>query len=172
MKTKQLALDAMLAAMCAVLGYLSADFGNFKFTFEDVPVILAALMFGGVDGLAVGSIGSLIYQLLHYGVSVTTPLWILPHALCGLIVGLYAKRREFRLTQTQALMIIVLSELLITVLNTGVIYLDSVIYGYYSFAYVFGTVVIRFAVCIVKAVVFALVIPRLADAIRRNLRHA
>lgn len=162
----------MLAAMCAVLGYFSLDLGNFKFTFEDVPVILAALMFGGVDGLAVGGIGSLVYQLLHYGVSVTTPLWILPHAVCGLLVGLYAKRREFKLTRTQALTVIVLSELLITVLNTGVIYLDSIIYGYYSFAYVFGTVVIRFAVCILKSVVFALVIPRLADAIRRNLRYA
>ena len=30
MKTRQLALDAMLAAMCAVLGAVSLDFGNLK----------------------------------------------------------------------------------------------------------------------------------------------
>ena len=32
-KTRQLALNAVLAAMCAALGYLSLDFGNLKITF-------------------------------------------------------------------------------------------------------------------------------------------
>ena len=91
MTTRKLAADAVLAAMCAVLGALSLDFGNLKITFESLPVLLAALAFGPLDGLAVGGIGTLIYQLLRYGVSVTTPLWILPYALCGLLVGLYAK---------------------------------------------------------------------------------
>ena len=44
--TKQLTLDAMLAAMCAVLGYLAIDTGTVKVTFESVPVLIAALMFG------------------------------------------------------------------------------------------------------------------------------
>jgi len=171
MKTKQLAIDAMLAAMCAVLGYLSINFGNMKVTFEGVPVLVAALMFGAVDGLAVGGVGTLIYQLLYYGISVTTPLWILPHTLAGFLVGLYVQRRGFRLTKTQSMLLIVFSELLITVLNTAVMYIDSKIFGYYSFAYVFGTVVIRFAVCIVRAVVYALVIPRLVDAVSERLRR-
>ena len=95
--TKQLALDAMLAAMCAVLGYLSLDFGNLKVTFESVPILLGALLFGPADGAAVGLVGTLIYQLLRYGGAVTTPLWIAPYVLCGLLVGLYAKRNGFAL---------------------------------------------------------------------------
>ena len=40
MKTKQLTLDAMLAAMCAVLGYVALDMGNIKITFESLPILL------------------------------------------------------------------------------------------------------------------------------------
>ena len=77
-KTKKLAMDSMLAAMCAVLGYLSLDFGNLKITFESVPILLGALLLGPIDGMAIGGVGTLLYQLVRYGVSVTTPLWILP----------------------------------------------------------------------------------------------
>ena len=77
-KTKKLAMDSMLAAMCAVLGYLSLDFGNLKITFESVPILLGALLLGPIDGMAIGGVGTLLYQLVRYGVSVTTLLWILP----------------------------------------------------------------------------------------------
>ena len=73
-KTKKLAMDSMLAAMCAVLGYLSLDFGNLKITFESVPILLGALLLGPIDGMAIGGVGTLLYQLVRYGVSVTTPL--------------------------------------------------------------------------------------------------
>ena len=95
-KTRQLALNAVLAAMCAALGYLSLDFGNLKITFESVPILIGALLFGGLDGAAIGAVGTLIYQLLRYGVTVTTPLWILPYVLCGLVVGVYARRHDFQ----------------------------------------------------------------------------
>ena len=143
MTTRKLAADAVLAAMCAVLGALSLDFGNLKITFESLPVLLAALAFGPLDGLAVGGIGTLIYQLLRYGVSVTTPLWILPYALCGLLVGLYAKKLGFVFSGKQLAWAVFLSSLLIFVLNTGVLWLDSIVYGYYSAVYIFGSFVPR-----------------------------
>ena len=37
MKTRQLTMDAALAAMCAVLGAVSIDLGNLKFSFESLP---------------------------------------------------------------------------------------------------------------------------------------
>ena len=59
MKTRQLALDAILAAMCAVLGAVSIDLGNLKISFESLPVLLGALLFGPLDALAVGGVGNL-----------------------------------------------------------------------------------------------------------------
>lgn len=167
-KTKQLAFDAMLAAMCAVLGYLSLDFGNLKITFESVPILIGALLFGPLDGAAVGFVGTLIYQLLRYGVSATTLLWIAPYVICGALVGLYAKGRRFSLTQAQVIFIVVANELLITALNTVVLYIDSHIYGYYTPAFIFGSLALRIVICVGKALAYSFALPPLLDALRRG----
>lgn len=67
MKTRKLALNAVLAAMCAALGALALDLNSIKITFESFPILLGALLFGPLDGLAVGFVGTLLYQLLRYG---------------------------------------------------------------------------------------------------------
>ena len=166
--TRQLAFDAVLAAMCAVLGYVSLDAGNLKLTFESVPILVGALLFGPADGAAVGFAGTLIYQLLRYGVSATTLLWILPYVLCGALVGAYARRRNFALDQRQMLCAVVTNELLITALNTLVLYIDSRIYGYYSAAYIFGSLALRVVICIVKATAYSFALPPLLSALRNG----
>lgn len=169
MKTKKLAVNAILAAMCAVLGYLSLDFGNLKLTFESLPVLMAALMFGPIDAVAVGGIGTLIYQLLRYGFSATTLLWILPYVLCGLLAGLYARRHGFELSTRQLAFIVFTVSILIFVLNTLVLYIDSRIYGYYSAVFIFGSLPARIAVALGKAAAFTALLPGLMKAARRGL---
>ena len=157
--TKQLTVNALLAALCAVLGYVALDIGNFKLTFESVPVLMAGLMYGPLSGVLVGGVGTFIYQLLRYGMSATTALWILPYIMTGLISGLYAKKAEFMNTNRQLRLIIMLMELLIFVLNSFVIYIDSIVYSYYSPVYVFGTIPLRFVVALIKGVAFGALIP-------------
>ena len=170
MKTRQLTMDAALAAMCAVLGAVSIDLGNLKFSFESLPVIIGALLFGPVDGLLIGGIGTFLYQFLRYGLTVTTPLWILPYVLCGLIVGLYARKRSFELSRRQLAFIITLASVLIFILNTAVLYIDSKVYGYYSAVYIFGTIVPRTLICFAKAAVFSAVMPMLLAAAKKVLK--
>lgn len=165
--TKQMALDAVLAAVCAVLGYYGPDFGNLKITFEGLPVLLAALLLSPLDGAVVGGIGTLLYQLLRYGVTATTPLWILPYVLCGLLVGLIADRCAPEKTYLRLGLTVLAGEGLIFLLNTLVIYLDSKIYGYYSFAYVFGSFFLRAGICAAKTVLYAALLPTLLAALRR-----
>lgn len=165
--TKQLVTDAMLAAMCAVLGYVALDMGNIKITFESLPILLGALMFGPLDGLLIGFVGTGIYQLIKYGIDVTTLLWMLPYMLFGFLVGLYAKKRDFKLSIGQIILIVTLGELLIFVLNTGVMYIDSKIKGYYSQPYVFGNTFLRFIVCVVKSAVFPFLLRPLISAVKR-----
>lgn len=165
----QLVTDAMLCAVCAILGYVSLDLTSIKITFESLPILLAALMFGPVDGAMVGAVGTLIYQLLRYGFSATTFLWMLPYIICGFIVGFYAKKHNFSLSRRQVLVLVILNELLITILNTGVIYVDSKLYGYYSLALITGSLAVRFAVCIVKAVIFGFILHPLITALRKNV---
>ena len=169
--TRQLAMDAMLAAMCAVLANLALDFTSVKITFESVPVLIAALLFGPFDGMAVGFTGTTIYQLLRHGVTVTTPLWILPYVLCGLIAGAYAKRKKFAISQARMIMIVVLAELAVTGVNTGALYIDSNLFGYYFPGFITGVLALRLVICVVKAVAYAMLLPLLLPQLRKILRR-
>jgi len=170
MNAKQLTVDAMLAAMCAVLGYLALDMGNIKITFESLPILVGALLFGPVDGMLIGGIGTFIYQLLRYGVSATTLLWILPYVVCGAIMGLGARMGKFSLSGRKIVVLAVISELAVTILNTFALYVDSHIYGYYTPAFILGALGIRFVICVVKAIAFGLILPKLTRIIQRTLR--
>lgn len=170
MQTRRLTINAVLAAMCAVLGTISLDFGNLKLTFESFPVLIAALLFGPLDAVFVGGIGTFLYQILRYGFTVTTPLWILPYVLCGLVVGLYAKKHKFSLDKIQMGFIIFVGSILIFLLNTFVLYVDSKVYGYYSAVYIFGTIIPRTIICLAKAAVFTAVMPILLNAAKRVLK--
>lgn len=168
MKTKKIAIDAVLAAMCAVLGYVALDMGNIKITFESLPIPLGALFFGPVDGLAIGFVGTTIYQLVRYGVSVTTPLWIAPYALAGLFVGYTAKKKGFPLRQKDIVILTMSSELFITIFNTLTLYIDSKMFGYYFVGFIAGSLAVRLIICIGKAVAFSIVLPQLLDAVLRS----
>ena len=166
--TLQLSIDAMLCAVCAVLGYLAIDLTSIKVTFESLPILLAAFLFGPVDGIAVGAVGTLIYQLVRYGFTATTFLWMLPFIVCGLIAGLCAKKYHFRLPPKKLTVIIVITELTVTFLNTIVIYIDSKIYGWYYPTLITGSLVIRLVICIAKAALYSAIIYPLIKAIKKG----
>ena len=170
--TRQLALNAMLMAMCTVLASVALKLGgNFKLTFESVPIHIGALLFGPVDGMLIGGLGTFIYQALFsgYGINATTLLWILPYVVCGLSVGAYARRRHFVLNRRQTTFIMLVSELAITLLNTFALYVDSHIFGYYSAAFVFGTLSVRLALCVAKGIVYGSIMQSLIRPLRRTV---
>lgn len=169
--TKRLTTDAVMMAFCAVLGYISLDLGSIKLTFESLPVLLGALLFGPLDGFLIGGMGTLIYQLLRYGIAATTLLWILPYALCGLIVGFYSRTHNFRLTPKEIIKVTIASELFITALNTFSLFVDSHLYGYYTPLFILGPLPLRLIICIVKAAAFGLLLPTLTQSIRKVFRR-
>ena len=167
MKTKQITLNAVLAAMCAVLGAISLDFGNIKISFEGLPVMIGALLFGPVDGFLIGGIGTLIYQVLRYGFEITTMLWVLPYALCGIIMGAYAKKRGFNLTKKQMAFIVSLGCVLIFLINTGSLVVYSMVYQLNTPVFILGALPVRILVCIINAVGYSAVMPILIKAVKR-----
>ncbi|MDY2910036.1 MAG: folate family ECF transporter S component [Oscillospiraceae bacterium] len=166
MNTKQLCTNSALAALCAVLGYFSISTGNFKLSFETLPIIIGALVMGPLSGAAIGLCGTFVYQLLRYGLMPTTPLWMLPYCVCGLIVGFAAKAGGYKLSRKKTVLLCVIAELAVTTLNTGVLYIDSRVYGY-TVAYVFATIIPRYAVCVVKAVAEGFLLPPIVNALSR-----
>lgn len=168
---RQLALNAVLAAVCTVLAGLSLKIsGNLKISFESLPVHIGALLFGPVDGMLIGGIGTFIYQVLlsGYGISATTVLWILPYVSCGLMDGLCAARMGRG--RGGVFFTLLLSELCITLLNTFALYVDSKIYAHYSPAFVFGTLALRLFLCLVRALVYTALMPPLLGSLKKILR--
>ena len=140
MSTRKMVTIAMLTAVYVVLNFAgTVRLGWINISVASLPVIVGAMLYGPVGGLLVGLLG----QLLTYGVTATTILWILPQAARGLLVGVYAKHCGYKFSSGQLTLALIGTALVVTALNTGAMYIDSVIYNYYSYAYVFGGLVVR-----------------------------
>lgn len=164
----RIATVGMLSALCFVLSrYVSIEAGSMKFSLAGLPILLAALAYGPTDGLLVGAVGEFLSQLTGYGLSITTPLWILPAALRGLLVGAYAKSVRFRPHPIRDAAVILVSNLLVTVLNGAVIAVDALIFGYYSKTYVFGATGWRLLASVLTGIAFCAVLPPLLRALRK-----
>ena len=167
-RTQQLVMDALLAAMCVVLGFLSIRIDNImKVSLEDFPVIFAAMMFGPIDGMAVAAVGIFLYQLLSYGITATTALWILPFVVVGGLAGWYAKKSNYRNTPKQIFVTFIVSEILICLLNTGAIYADSKIFGYYYPTIITSMILIRLVTALGKGVVLGFISPPILKAMSK-----
>ena len=81
-------------------------------------------------------------------------------------MGLYAKSKGFALSRPQLIFITTASALLVTALNTLVMYLDSVIIGY-PFAATLPTVFFRILSGVLIAVAFSFILPPLLNALKK-----
>ena len=78
-----IALHIILELFCTI------RIGNdLKITLAALPIIVIALLCGPVEGLLTGCIGTFLSQLLTYGITISTPFWILPYTIQGLAAGL------------------------------------------------------------------------------------
>ena len=170
MKTRQLVADAMLIAMYVVLSnFVAINLGGIRITVDVLPVFLAALLFGPLDGLIVGFVGNFLFQMLGpYGVSVTTVLWALPDAARGLLAGLYAARVGYSFRQGRLIAALAVISVITTTLTTGVMYLDCLIFKYSFIAYS-PFILVRYVTGIAVAVVMALILPPLLRVIKNSV---
>lgn len=169
MKTKQLAFNALLAALCAVLGFYALDMLSIKITFESIPILIGALLFGPVNGALIGGIGTLVSQLIRYGLSATTFLWMLPYIVCGFFVGIVSYFKKYDLKATWVVPTVVMAELLVTAINTFALYVDANIYGYYTPELITGMLAIRIVVCVLKAVAYGFILMPVLVRIKRGI---
>ena len=167
---KKIVMIAMLTAVYVILclvGTIRLWWMNISVA--TLPLIIASLLFGPVGGLFVGLLGSFLEQLLTYGLMATTVLWLVPNTVRGLLLGFYFRKKNYRPTRVQLIGVLTVAALITTALNTVVMYLDSVVQGYYSYAYVFGGVVTRVLAGVATAVVMAFVAPPVVGLLERTM---
>ena len=171
-RTRRIALDGMLAAVYFALTLLTVTTGSLKFTFASLAFVMAALLFGPLDAMAVALVGELLYQVILYGITATTPIWLVPPVLHALRLGLFAhfmgnRQRPLENRPAAWYFACVDCGIVNAVFNTAALYFDSVIYKYYQFHLVFGLALVRAGVAIATAVVVATVSIPLARALRK-----
>lgn len=170
---RKICLIGMFAALYLALNLVGFRAWSFHVTFASLPVIVGSLLFGPVEGMLIAFIGEFFNQVLSYGIGVTTVLWLIPPAVRGLVVGgaalLLGKEQRLEDRYVLCYAVCMAAALCTTAVNTLVMYLDSVIMDYYSFAYVFGSAVIRTSSGILTAVVVSTVAIPLVQLLRRRV---
>lgn len=170
---KALCRVGIMAALYVLLTSLSIKAGNLRITFASLPVVVLALLYGPFEGAAVALIGEFLNQVLSYGFTVTTGLWLIPPAVRGVIIGLVAMRlwtsaRPLESRPAVYYPVCIGAAVVTTICNTAIIWLDSHIYHYYTFAAVFGTAAARFVASMVTAVVISTIAMPLVRLLRRQ----
>ena len=117
MKTKRLVADAVLIALYTALSYVAIDIYVLRLSFSLFPIIVAGLRFGWADAMLVGAVGGFLNQYLKYGVGPTMLMWMLPGMVEGLIIGLYAQRKNFTLSLQQTVGIVLVGGLALSLIH-------------------------------------------------------
>lgn len=165
MKTQTLVLSALLMAMHIVLSMFSITLPMMKINLSGLPIIVGGLLFGPLIGSLVGLLGSLLYQILSYGFMSTTILWIIPHTVRGLIVGGYAKYKKFKLGKVEIILVVIISSVVATMLNTIGMYIDGIVWNYEAGA--FAAIPLRLLNSVITSILYVVVIIPLMKPLRK-----
>jgi len=96
-----------------------------------------------------------------------TLLWILPAGLRGLSMGLIFKALGEKCKNPAWLFVpVVISSLLVTAVNTGVTYLDSIVFNYYVPGLIASALGIRIVSSILTSVVYVIALVPLMKALK------
>ena len=163
-------LSALYVGLDLLAVTLSAPFGGtLKLSVSGLPVIIAAILFGPLWGGAVGFVGAFLGQMLSYGFTATTILWVMPATLRGIAMGLLFILFKRSLKPYILVIETVLSSLLVTAVNTLVMYIDAKVYKYP--VALFGiSLVNRIIAGIITAVVFAVIVPPIIKLIKNTIK--
>ncbi len=175
-KTKIMCLAGVMAAMYVGLDLLAVSVsvpfgGNLKISLSGLPIIITALVGGPLWGAAAGFVGAFIGQMVTYGFTATTLLWVLPAVVRGLSMGwlyrAFGRRNGVGFLTLET----VISSVLVTLFNTGAMLLEQLIYGYYSsYLAIFLAVPTRIISGALTAVIFSLMLPTITDVINKHIR--
>lgn len=157
---KKITRYSVLVSLYILCGFLSIKLGNIRITLGSFPIYIGAILYGSQGGAIVGLCGEFINQLLTYGISYTTPMWIIPPMIRGYLIGKLNidNRLYFYLGN-------IIISIFITFINTLVIFIDSILFGYYTPAYVLGA----FGIRIIAGIVTSIIVSTLSMMIIKRL---
>ena len=161
----------VLAALYIVLSLISVGANDFKASFESFAVLIAGTLFGPLEGFFVGLVGEFVHQILLYGVDPTTPLWLIPYAMEGLLAGLLARKvlwphkAEFK----RYLAVVIPCEFLLSLLVTPVNAISAIIQGWGNWLTISAGIPLRLVIMVIRMIVYCAILPLLYPRLKKVL---
>ena len=165
-----LAVVALFSALYFVFSrFLSISISmQFKISFVGVIVIYASIAFPLYTSLSIGIVGEFLCQLFsEYGLSPTTILWMLPPLFRIIPIWLgynLFRKKDIDLIESKKIvnyifyfLICIFANLLLTGVNSLVLYLDGLIMNYPS-GLTLSIILIRFLVSIANGTISSLLV--------------
>ena len=150
-----------------ILGTMSISAYNIKLTFQNLPLYVGAIILGPVNGMLIGGIGSFLVQLMFYSIMPTTIIWVLPHMIIGLITGLVFTKKIVDIDEIpKCWIVIILLNILLTILNTISLYLDSLINGYFS-PLIISALFFRILLSIIIGIIYCFIVPFIVKVVKK-----
>lgn len=165
----RLVLNALFVAIYVVFSVFLAFKGKtIEISWASLPILLCAFLFRPVDAIAVAICGSFLEQLLSpYGLSATTPLWMLPVILQATVAAVAAYLMRNRMSVWKMAVIIAVSELLLTAANIAVSYVDAILFDYLEYLTI--DIPVRLLNGGLRTVISCVLIPLLLIPLRKAL---
>ena len=139
-----------------------------RLTLQNLPIYVGAITLGAAPGAIIGFAGMFINQMYVYGFSATTLFWVLPQTILGAVCGYLFENKKVKLSGGIKFWVCIISlQVLLTVINTIVMLIDSLIYGYYSFLVIFGPFILRIMISILVGIVYCVIIPVIVKFIKK-----
>ncbi len=159
---RRICLDGMMAAIYIALIFITIRIGDIRISFGALPIMFVTLCLGLPDGLAVAFIGEFIGQMINYGFTPTTFLWVIPPMLRVVVLWLFhlpfKKKGDVLYNHIVWYYVgAIVAALFVTASNTLVMYLDAIIIGY-PITYVLVETIIRFAVGMLSSAICATIL--------------
>lgn len=171
-------IASILAAMALVLEKLGIKIpllGNtttLRISFYGLPLMIAGIIFGYKTGLLAGLIMAIISQLVlsEYGITPTTPLWMIAPIIFGLLSGLIIKIFKDKISVISILISVVITSILVSLANSLALYVDGIVFDYDT-KITFVLIMIRILSSIVVACIYIPILYILSKRLKKFIEE-
>ena len=164
------AVSIALHIVLEVLPFTTIRIGNdLKITLAALPFLIIAFLCGPVEGLVSGLLGTFLSQLLTFGITVTTPLWILPYAIQALLAGIFFRKFQQKISVKVFGISVFASGLAAVILNWAASYVDGVVvFKYLTLSVLLALIPVRLLVWAGVSAIYTLVTIPVTKALLRS----
>lgn len=162
----RITITALCLALYVVLSSFCPETLFFKITFDSIPLIFIAIVSGPIDGILVAVCGCVINDAITGYLNFMTPVWMIPAIARAAIIGLIFLKKDILKHKTLWIIAVIATALLVTGINTGVMFLDGYVWGY-SVEFTGLLLIIRISAGLITSILNIFLIPVLVEALKK-----